>query len=44
MGRQTWSDGSWYEGQWGNDNMKGHGRYEWPDGRKYIGQYLYNKK
>lgn len=31
-------------GQWKNNKMNGHGEFSWSDGRKYVGEYLDDKK
>mmetsp|Transcript_27862 Transcript_27862/g.31987 ORF Transcript_27862/g.31987 Transcript_27862/m.31987 type:complete len:159 (-) Transcript_27862:94-570(-) len=33
-----------YKGEWKDNNMEGHGVYQWKDGRRYEGQYLEDKK
>ena len=33
-----------YEGQWKNNKMEGYGVFSWPDGRKYEGEYIDDKK
>ena len=33
-----------YKGGWINNKMQGFGEAEWPDGRKYIGEYFEDKK
>jgi hypothetical protein len=32
-----WYDGPYYEGDWDNDQMDGHGKFAWKDGKYYIG-------
>ena len=32
------------KGDWLNNNMHGNGCYKWKDGRKYDGEYCYDKK
>jgi hypothetical protein len=31
-------------GEWKDNIMNGYGIYTWPDGRKYEGEYLKDKK
>lgn len=33
-----------YKGEWKNNKMDGNGEFTWPDGRKYIGSYVEDKK
>jgi hypothetical protein len=33
-----------YEGHWKNGMMNGHGKFIWPTGKFYEGEYLNNKK
>ena len=33
-----------YDGEWLNNNMHGKGVYTWRDGRKYEGEYQFDKK
>ena len=35
-----WSDGSSYEGYWKRGMPSGWGKYTWPSGNKYHGEYL----
>jgi hypothetical protein len=42
-GKFFWSDGSFYDGQFENNNIHGNGVYEWADGRKYQGDWKNNK-
>ena len=43
QGRQTWSDGRVYEGQFKDDQMHDTGGYmSWPDGRSYRGSFVRN--
>ena len=44
IGKNTWSNGDVYEGEWKDDMQNGTGRNVWIDGSIYIGQYLQNKK
>jgi len=38
-GKQTYSDGSWYEGQWSDNKRNGKGTWVHPAGYKYEGQW-----
>ncbi len=40
----TWSDGKEYEGFWRRDRMNGKGNFLWPDGCRYEGEYVNDKK
>jgi len=40
LGRQTFSDGSYYEGNWHNDQANGYGIFIQIDGGKYEGQFI----
>jgi len=44
LGKNTWSNGDVYEGEWKDDMQNGMGRNVWVDGSIYIGQYIQNKK
>ena len=32
-------NGAVYDGEWKNNLMDGYGKYEWPDGKKYEGEF-----
>ncbi len=38
------NDGKTYEGFFVNNMMHGEGIYNWPDGRRYVGEYSKDKK
>ncbi len=40
----TYLSGNRYEGNYKNDKKHGNGIYEWADGRKYIGEYVEDKR
>mmetsp|Transcript_38736 Transcript_38736/g.37075 ORF Transcript_38736/g.37075 Transcript_38736/m.37075 type:complete len:149 (+) Transcript_38736:875-1321(+) len=44
VGRQEWTDGRWYEGEFVENLMNGFGRFRFSDGKKYEGFYLDDKK
>lgn len=44
MGKQTWSDGRQYFGQFSKDLKEGYGHYHWLDGRKYQGWWHRDKQ
>jgi hypothetical protein len=33
-----------YKGDWRNNKMDGKGEFTWSDGRKYVGDYVDDKK
>ena len=37
--KETYSDGSWYEGDFKNGKSHGQGYYSWPDGSWYKGEF-----
>jgi hypothetical protein len=37
-------DGREYEGFWKTNKMHGKGTFVWPDGRRYVGEYVSEKK
>jgi hypothetical protein len=39
-----WADGSIYEGEFKENNLHGKGRYTWPDGRSFDGDWVNNKR
>ena len=34
------SDGRKYSGEWKRNKKSGFGVFSWPDGRKYVGEFL----
>lgn len=38
-GRQTWEDGSSYDGMWEAGQKQGYGVYSWQDGERYEGEW-----
>ncbi len=42
MGKQLWSDGSIYEGEWQNGMANGKGRLIHADGDCYEGKFIFN--
>ena len=38
--KQTFKDGSSYEGQWLDNYRQGNGRYTWPSGAYYDGNWI----
>lgn len=40
MGKFKSPDGRYYKGTWKDNKLHGTGRYKWPDGSKYIGEYI----
>ena len=43
MGKETWKDGSIYEGQYRQGHKHGQGVYVWSDGSTYEGEWFNNK-
>lgn len=43
-GKATFTDGSYYEGDWTDGEMNGKGDFYWPDGSYYIGEYQNGRK
>ena len=43
VGRYTWKDGSYYDGQWKNDEREGKGKYTYPSGGVYDGEWKDSK-
>ena len=43
-GAIKWNDGSYYLGEWYDDNREGIGCYVDSDGTKHLGKYYENKK
>lgn len=44
FGKFTYSDGSYYEGQWKKDLQNGFGVEKWADGSQFEGFYKDGKK
>jgi len=42
-GKETWSDGRTYDGDFKNGKKDGEGTFEWPNGTKYIGSWRGDK-
>ena len=40
---QVWADGSWYDGEWRNDEREGYGEMYWTDGSVYKGEWQVDK-
>ena len=38
-GKMTWRDGSYYEGDWRNGDMHGYGKFVFPNGNYYVGNF-----
>ncbi len=43
VGKETWIDGSSYQGGYRDGKKHGEGRYRWADGSEYNGQWVENK-
>ena len=43
-GRYEWPDGSYFDGEWLENNINGFGEYKWTDDRGYIGTSTYITK
>ena len=44
VGRYLFKDGSYYNGQWANDQMSGFGRYDMANGDCYVGEFHKNRR
>jgi hypothetical protein len=42
MGKETWTDGSVYEGQYSDSLKNGKGKFKWADGSKFEGDFKKN--
>ncbi len=43
IGKESWADGSTYEGEYVRGEKKGKGRFVWPDGSCYEGDFVASK-
>lgn len=42
-GKLNFADGSYYNGEFSDNEIHGKGSYNWPDGRIYVGDWIKNK-
>jgi hypothetical protein len=42
-GKESWSDGSFFEGVFAQGKKNGNGTYVWPDHTTYSGEWVGNK-
>lgn len=43
-GTAHFPDGSYYDGEWDEGEMHGHGYFHWKDGTSYNGEYQHGRK